>query len=312
MATYFAQANGNITDIEWDTAPGGGGTDLTWAELQATDILCANNHTITINGAVTCARISNNGETIGTAGGVFNVGISTTLACNIVTGAVPCVVSTVGVGDTLTVNGSVTGGTAANAHAIRHNGAGTIAITGTNVYGGTVSPSAKAAYLSTANATLTVVAVTVRAQYGHAINMANVAGCTITVTATSILGGNTGSSAAIHVVNNCVLTVTATTISGGALYGAFGISAPASNAATINAANLIASEVAMPVDGRIRYVPGSANYIQMRTTGGATLNFPVQLAAADIREGVISGTVTGTVPWLDAGCTPYRLPARLP
>jgi len=109
-----------------------------------------------------------------------------------------------------------------------------------------------------------------------------------------------------------VLTVTATTISGGALYGAFGIYAPAGNAATINAANLIASEVAMPVDGRIRYVPGSANYIQMRTTDGATLNFPVQLAAADIREGVISGTVTGTVPWLDAGCTPYKLPARLP
>jgi len=312
MATYFAQANGNITDIEWDTAPGGGGTDLTWAELQATDILCANNHTITINGAVTCARISNDGETIGTAGGVFNVAISTTLACNIVTGAVACVVSTVGVGDTLTVNGSVTGGTSANAYAIRHNGAGTIAITGTNVYGGTVSSTAHAVYVSTANATLTVVATTVRAQDGPAIGMANVAGCTITVTATSILGGNSGSNAAIRVLNNCALTVTATTISGDSLYGSYGISANSGKAATINAANLIATDVAMPVDGRIRYVPGSTNYIQMRTTDDATLNFPLQLAAADIREGVISGTVTGTTPWLDAGCTPYRLPARLP
>ena len=156
MATYFAQAAGAIQSIEWDTAPTGGGTDLTWPPA-ADDVLCANGKAITWAAAsvptLTCARLTTAAEG-GTAGGGFALSGSTAVAitADLTAGTTTCLTSThTGTGvNGVTITGAVTGGSVANAYGARNQSTGTLTING-NVTGGSAT-NAHGAYNSSTGA----------------------------------------------------------------------------------------------------------------------------------------------------------------
>lgn len=128
---YYAQADAEITTAElWDTNPAGGGTDLTWANLQDGDVLYANNHDITIANDIGSASVTATLTTAagtGTAGGSYTFDINTTdaktLYTNATAGTTACLIVTgEGAGaDTteLTIIGNITGGTATSAYGVK-------------------------------------------------------------------------------------------------------------------------------------------------------------------------------------------------
>lgn len=150
---YYAQADAEITTAElWDTNPAGGGTDLTWANLQDGDVLYANNHAITIANDIGSASVTATLTTAagtGTAGGSFTFNINTTdaktLYTNVTAGTTPgLIVTGAGAGaDTteLTIIGNIKGGTASAAYGVKlEHTLGNILITGA-VTGNTGSSS---------------------------------------------------------------------------------------------------------------------------------------------------------------------------
>lgn len=122
MTTWFAQNSSvNIDSTnQWNSAANGSGSWLTWASLGASDVLVANGKTnIAINVNVTCASITN-AATGGTSGGYFNVTTTRTLVCSLVANN-GNVINLSGSG-TLSVTGSVSGGSTNNARAIDASG----------------------------------------------------------------------------------------------------------------------------------------------------------------------------------------------
>jgi len=145
---YYAQADAEITTAElWDTNPAGGGTDLTWANLQDGDVLYANNHAITITNDIGSSSVTATLTTAagtGTAGGSFTFNINTTdaktLYTNVTAGTTPgLIVTGAGAGaDTteLTIIGNLTGGSASSAYGVRlEHTTGNIIITGATTGG---------------------------------------------------------------------------------------------------------------------------------------------------------------------------------
>ncbi len=132
MATRYAVANGNWSAVAtWDgglTIPGIG------------DDVYANGYTVTIDIDIACIKISTQlCPATSIAGGRFACTTNRILTCKIVAGTTQCFVPT-GTSLTHIINGSVTGGTAANAYGIGYNAYtyGIFYING-NVNGGTVS-----------------------------------------------------------------------------------------------------------------------------------------------------------------------------
>jgi len=119
MATWYAQNSSVDIDSvnEWNDAANGSGSWLTWGNLGAADILEANAKTaIEINvDSFTCGSI----KTL--SGGGFTcdltAGNNRTINADITAGTTPCLVRS-GTTKTLTVNGDVTGGSAASAFGI--------------------------------------------------------------------------------------------------------------------------------------------------------------------------------------------------
>lgn len=129
-ATYYAQGAGNIDAVQWDTTPAGGGTDLVWANIQADDILYANNNAITVNVDFTAGKIST-AAGAGTAGGSFTTTGTRTLTVSVEAGAVPGLI----LGGNLTITSTtITAGTASVAYGISQ-GAYTLTVLG----GGTIT-----------------------------------------------------------------------------------------------------------------------------------------------------------------------------
>lgn len=136
-ASYYAQSgSANMSAIEWDTTPAGGGTDLVWANRQAGDVFYANGKTgIAVNedpganGTVTLRTDAGSG----TAGGGFTYATSLglTLNVNIVAGTTVCLTVTGNTGSfTLSGDTTVTGGSSSNAYGIadQHTTGATVTI----------------------------------------------------------------------------------------------------------------------------------------------------------------------------------------
>ena len=122
MAIWYAQLAS--TDVsaanQWNAAPDGSGAWLTWANLQPTDVLCANGKTnLYVSSGFTCAAITTSGTYgggTGAGGGRFYIttGAKTfTLRCNVVAGTTYCLRTDHSSG-TVAVVGDVTAGSAAN------------------------------------------------------------------------------------------------------------------------------------------------------------------------------------------------------
>ena len=256
-ATYYAQADGNIDTIEWDTVAGGGGTDLTWASLAADDILVANGHTVAINTTFTCGSI----QTAATSGG-FTIAGTYTINADIITGITPCLTTLAGT-YTATIVGDVTGGSATNANAINKSvTAATLHITGTITGGSNVS--ARGIYASAAG-TITVV------------------GDVVGVTAYGIS----------HNASNGVVDVTGDVYGSTSSTGICGLYNLSATTAMTVVGNII-NRVGPAIIGPIVYNPGPTNYIQYPAPGSTTKNYYYDIPdVANVRNNDSAAGVTG-------------------
>lgn len=276
MATYYAQGDGVIDEVEWDTSAGGGGTDLVWGNLDPADILVANGKAITIDLSFTCAKISTLAYD-GTVGGGFTVTAACTVTADLEYGSAggETCLTTSGTGYALVITGDILASTAgvANKYGLSIVSALTSVTLNGDVTGGK----------STSN---------------HGVNCPQ-SECTVTVNGNVTQG--TGSSArGIHstgavIVNNGTVSGIATNANSNAIY--------TSNASgiTLNNCNLIYGTGSSPVLGAIIFNPGKTNYIQIpKTTGGAgTFKYGKTIPAADVRSGVdgdgANAPATGTL-----------------
>ncbi len=233
MTVWYAQAAGAIQSIEWDTAPAGGGTDLTWPPA-ADDVLCANGKAITWAAAdvpsLTCARLSTAAEG-GTAGGGFTLSGSTavTITADITAGADTCVTSThTGTGaNGVTVTGNITGGSTNYKRGWVQSGSGTLAVDG-DCTGGTANTSGL--YINGAS----IVTVT-----GDAVGgTGNLDACGIqqnhSSSVVTLTGNITGGAARGYILMLGALTVYGGTVTGGSVANAFGLDRRGAGAVTIN------------------------------------------------------------------------------
>ena len=139
MTTWFAQNSSvNIDSVnQWNSAANGSGSWLTWASLDAGDVLVANGKTsIAINVNVTCATITNL-ATGGTASGGFLLAAGITVTANITSGTSNCITRSASGADSYIV-GNVTGGSVSLGVGLVNDSTGIVRITG-NVTGGSVS-----------------------------------------------------------------------------------------------------------------------------------------------------------------------------
>ena len=320
MATFFAQAAGAIQSIEWDTAPTGGGTDLTWPPA-ADDVLCANGKAITWAAAdvpsLTCARLSTTGEGTGTAGGRFTLSGSTAvvITADIVAGAGMCLYLTHTAG-MVTVNGDLTGGTGTNdCTALSNYGTGSLTVNANTITGGG-SYKCKGLYFN--NGTVVVNATTIQAGAAAVGDTQGILGVvnapyTISVTATNIIGGaqsegikqwggtaawditcpniQGGAGAGAHglcLLGTGVITINGN-VTGGSAANAYGLVNSATGAATV-IGSLIDTEQCGATAGKIYWRPvAGVHYHKVFHSAGAARYYTHPPAQTDVRDGIFAG-----------------------
>lgn len=136
MANKYAVANGNFADAStWSDLPGGAPGAVPPA---AGDNAYSNTKNVIIAANATCTKISNQAENSAAAGGYFSILPGVTLTANVTAGTTNCLLAAFPVGNSCTISGNLTGGSAANASALYIAGRGTVNVVGT-VDGGTVS-----------------------------------------------------------------------------------------------------------------------------------------------------------------------------
>jgi hypothetical protein len=145
MSVWFARrATQNINANDgstWNDKADGTGNWLTWANLAAGDVLCANsNAALAINVNVTCSRISTAAEVgssdTGAAGGGFTVTDARTIVAGITGGTTPVIVAS-GTAYTWSLTGDITAQTSANHGSVEVTAANTLTYSGTSTGGGT-------------------------------------------------------------------------------------------------------------------------------------------------------------------------------
>jgi len=298
-ATYYAQGAGNIDAVQWDTTPTGGGTDLVWANIQADDILYANNNAITVNVDFTAGKIST-AAGAGTAGGSFTTSGTRTLVVSVEAGAVPGLI----LGGNLTITVvTITGGSAAAANGITQ-GAYTLAVLGGGtITGGGTSGAAHGINHTSATGTTTIgTAIApftlVGGSGGTAFNNASTAAATIySITVT----GGTGLTA-YGVLNVSTGTITLIgTIKGGT--HAVGLScltgtAPSTGVITLTG-NIDNSGAAAATNcgSALEFTPSASNYVSY--SGGTD----IYMSKAPAKDKVLSDTsvVISTTGAYEAG-----------
>jgi hypothetical protein len=254
---YYAQSiNGNIDDAgKWDSAPGGGGTVLTWPPAVG-DILAANGKTgIAINVDVTCLRLSTadeDGASPGVAGGGFTVAGTRTVNANLLPGSTDCIVTS-GSGYTLTVVGNVTGSTTtAGKYGINNATAVALIVTG-NVSGGSQSNGRGILNNSTGAITVTGNVTGGSAAGAQGINNASTGAISITGNATAGSSGNTQ-----------------------------GVGGGGTGTVTLTNGNIINTTSALAIAAITIYNPGPTNYIEYPKPASGTYKYGLTIPAAGI------------------------------
>lgn len=273
MAVWFRNGGngGNLNAAtRWNDKADGSGNNLTWANLAAGDVLCANGRTgININTGFTCLRISNAAEVgssdTGTAGGTFNIIAAYTLICNVLADTVNCLYAT-GTGYTWVLQGDAQGGGSTNAYGVDVQAANTLTMTGRCLAG--AGTGAVGLYLRSGSVATVTGNPAGSGTNGRGIQVLD--GATLTLygnpeggsgapTANGVYNGN-ATAGAVVIVGNILNTV-------GKANGVGGYS----------------------VDWR----PAASNYSRWQSNG-STIDAPQGLPAGSIKAGVVSGTVTGT------------------
>ena len=256
MANYFARKAGNInaTDV-WATTPTGTAADV-WSTFTSADVLHSNNFAITVNVDTTVGTVRNDNANSATAGGGFTLSNGITLTANAVAGSTStaCITFSGTSGNSATLVGNATGGSANSAHGASNTSTGTLTITG-NCTGGSANSAHGANNNSTG--TLTITGNATGGSAGSAFGANNNGAGTLTITGNctggsansahgannnstgtlTITGNATGGSAgsAIGASNNSTGTLTITgNAEGGSTAGAIGASNGSTGTLTIN------------------------------------------------------------------------------
>jgi hypothetical protein len=218
MANYFARkaANINATDI-WATTAGGSAADV-YSTFTSSDVLHSNSFAVTVNVSTTVAEVRNDNANSATAGGSFTLSNGITLTANSIAGSTTtaCVIFSGTSGNSATLVGNATGGSANGAHGASNTSTGTLTVTGNatagsgagangannagtgtltvtgNVTGGGANAANGANNVSTGTLTITGNATGGSANGAHGANNASTGTLTMTGNATggSVAGGN--------------------------------------------------------------------------------------------------------------------------
>ena len=192
--------------------------------------------------------------------------------------------------NTLTINGNVTGGSGSNAFGIYNTSTGSVTVTG-NVTGGS-GTSANAIY-NTSTGSVTVTGNVTAGSVSNAFGLRNNSTGTVTITG-NVTGGSGSATYGIYNTSTGSVTVTGN-VTGGSGTIAYGIYNVSTGLATVNSGNLINTTQCSALAGGFVYNPGPANYVEWPAAGSTTIKYPQQLAATDVRTGVVHGNLTGSL-----------------
>jgi hypothetical protein len=205
MANYFARKAGNIdaTDV-WATTPAGTAADV-WSTFTSSDVLHSNSFTVTVNVDTTVGEVRNNNANSATAGGLFDLLDGITLTADAFAGSTgnPCVRFTLAAGNSATLVGNATGGSANFANGANNASTGTLTITG-NATGGSLGGAHAVNNASTGTLTITGNATGGSVGAAHGANNASTGTLTITGNAT---GGSVGAAHGANNVSTGTLTL---------------------------------------------------------------------------------------------------------
>jgi hypothetical protein len=203
MANYFARkaANINAADI-WATTAGGSAADV-FSTFTSSDVLHSNSFTVTVNVDTTVAEVRNDNANSATAGGFFDLLNGITLTANAFAGSTgtPCVRFNLTTGNSATLVGNATGGSANNAAGANNANTGTLNITG-NVTGGSVA-DARGANNNTTG-TLNITGNATGGSINNARGLDNSGAGTVNLTG-NVIGGS--ASGAVGAANNSTGTI---------------------------------------------------------------------------------------------------------
>jgi len=182
MATRYAIKNGNWSDVAtWDGEA---------AVPESGDTVVAGGYTVTIDQNITVVQIRTLASGSGASAGKFTTAVSRTVTANVLAGTTPCLEFTGASGQTLTVNGTVTGSAAtANGWGISMTDTGTVVVVAGagSVFGGAIA--------------------------AHGIN--NAAAGTVTITSGNVTGGIAVNACGINNASTGTVTITSGNVTGG-------------------------------------------------------------------------------------------------
>lgn len=204
---------------------------------------------------------------------------------------------------TVTVNGTCTGGSSTNAEGLYNSsGVANISNAGNNAcVGGSVANARGLWNISIGTATIT--GNVLASDYTGSFGANNGSTGTISVTG-NVTGGNVASGASPYGIRNHVAgTVNITgTLRGGVVAGVDFAGYAVYNRQNTGTVNILAGSKLLfeagrcpPVGGYVPlFDPAGTDYIQWAKTSEASQNFPLQLTAENVKDGVAHGTITGT------------------
>ena len=287
MTTLYAQSTGNHSEIIWNTASNGSGTN----EIPtAADTLVSNSYTITIADNLTVVKVTNTG------GGTFKLSNGITLTCTDGTAGVVGDASDAGAitfdldsPNAATLAAKVLGGNGSKEWGINFMGTGQLTING-SVTGGSFSGAsatgADGVYMPAAG-TLIVSNGTSNAvvggsgAYGRGVNCTAATGATITITG-NVTGGG---SYALYATGAATITITGNLTGGGngasALYatGAATITITGTVTGGTNSAYCLYATGAATITITGNLTGGSSSYA-LYATGAATITITGTLQAS--------------------------------
>lgn len=318
MATVYAQANGNASAINWNTAANGSGDTVTWANIAAADTADANGYTVELDVGATGKTLALLTNTTGGYTCNLSAGGDRTITCDVTAVGAVCI-TTSGATYLLTLNGSATGGAATGSHAVKADAASSVTITGDSTGGSSTG------YGAYNNSTGTIIiggdstggsANDSRGSYNASTGTLTIQGgaygssssgtvgtrnqSTGTLNVNGDVQGGSGTNAHGIYNNGAGIVNIGGTLAGGTSVSANGVN-NGSSSATITMSGIIDfSSAGSPVGGftsAMRYAPSEGKYCKFSTSTG-TVNCPQQLTAAEVKKNVVHGTVTGTYkPW---------------
>jgi hypothetical protein len=283
MANYFARKAGNIdaTDV-WATTPTGTAADV-WSTFTSSDVLHSNNFTVTVNVDTTVGEVRNDNANSATAGGFFDLLDAVTLTANAFAGTTgtQCVRFNLSSGNSATLVGNATAGSASGAHGANNSSTGTLNITG-GVTGGSANNTDGARNASSGTLNITGNATGGSLAGGHGTNNGSTG--TLNITG-NVTGGSAANADGARNTSTGTLNIT------GNATGGSGVSSQGALNLTTGTVAIVGSAIASSVGF------GANNLSTGTLTATRAVGNTFGIGAAggvDSRAGVASALVTGS------------------